>query len=232
MLDGGIDSSDSGPVDVIPFELHRYRGFQSRSFASFNDAVDEYFTSVGSVRQAESRERIVGEKRQQLEKRLTSQRSQLDEIEKSANMLKRTGDMVFRHLNEVQTVLRIAIQSKRSKRPIDSTREEICQQNPDGSRIYPHVVELGPRGDKVSFNFDGEQIELEIRKRPQDQAAEYYGKAKRLEGKISGLQESIRESEALLKKAASLVVEAAKKIDINIPVFCYHPKLGSAAMCQ
>ncbi|MBN1304855.1 MAG: NADH-quinone oxidoreductase subunit NuoG [Anaerolineales bacterium] len=32
--------------------------------------------------------------------------------------------------------------------------------------------------------------------------------------------------------AGMLVVDAAKKVAVHIPIFCYHPKLGSAAMCR
>ena len=32
--------------------------------------------------------------------------------------------------------------------------------------------------------------------------------------------------------AGSLVVDAAKKAGINIPVFCYHPKMEPAGMCR
>jgi NADH-quinone oxidoreductase subunit G len=32
--------------------------------------------------------------------------------------------------------------------------------------------------------------------------------------------------------AGTLVVDAAKKIDINIPVFCYHPKMEPVGMCR
>jgi predicted ribosome quality control (RQC) complex YloA/Tae2 family protein len=69
---------------------------------------------------------------------------------------------------------------------------------------------MSSQGDKVTFDFDGAQIESEIRKRPQDQAAEYYEKAKRLESKLKGLRESIKKTEELLKKAASMAVEAGK----------------------
>ena len=30
----------------------------------------------------------------------------------------------------------------------------------------------------------------------------------------------------------TLVVDAAKKIDIDIPVFCYHPKMNPVGMCR
>jgi len=209
-LSPAIITDASGAVDVVPFPLHQYEDMHSKAFLSFNDAVDEYFTSLGSARQVESREKLVGVKLQQLERRLSSQRGQLEEISSSAKMLKATGEAIFRHLNEIQTVLQFVADGKRSKRPVGEIKQAIFQQNANGSRIYPHVAELSPRGDKVTFNLDGVQIESEIRKRPQDQASESYEKAKRLESKLKGLQESIRETEALLQKAASTAVEAAK----------------------
>jgi predicted ribosome quality control (RQC) complex YloA/Tae2 family protein len=209
-LTPAIIKDDSGPVDVVPFEFHQYKTMHSEPYSSFNDAVDEYFTSLGSVKQVQSRERLVGEKRQQLERRLAAQQSQLEEIVKSAKTLKDTGDIIFRHLNEIQAVLQIMADGKRSKRPADEIRQAIYNQNPDGSRVYPHVADMSSQGDKVTFDFDGAQIESEIRKRPQDQAAEYYEKAKRLESKLKGLRESIKKTEELLKKAASMAVEAGK----------------------
>jgi len=32
--------------------------------------------------------------------------------------------------------------------------------------------------------------------------------------------------------AGTLIVDAAKKIDIDIPVFCYHPKMEPVGMCR
>ena len=209
-LSPAIITDVSGLVDVVPFPLHQYESLHSEGFSSFNDAVDEYFTSLGSAKQAESRERFVGEKRQQLERRLSSQRGQLEEIFSSAKILKATGDAIFRHLNEIQTVLRFVADGKRSKRPVGEINQVVFQEDANGSRVYPHVAELSSRGDKVTFNLDGVQIESEIRKRPQDQASECYEKAKRLESKLKGLQESIRETEALLEKVVSTAVEAAK----------------------
>ena len=30
----------------------------------------------------------------------------------------------------------------------------------------------------------------------------------------------------------TLIVDAARRVDINIPVFCYHPKMEPAGMCR
>jgi len=41
---------------------------------------------------------------------------------------------------------------------------------------------------------------------------------------IDGVQVSV--------PAGTLVVDAAKKAGIDIPVFCYHPKMEPAGMCR
>lgn len=194
-------------TDVIPFELERYKDVSKKPFASFNDAVDEYFTALSSSKQIEQREVSYTAKRQQLERRLNAQRSQLQDITNSAKMLRTMGDLIFRHLHEIQTVIGVVAEQRRSKQPIEEVTRSLLKQGADGSRVYPYVSEVSPRGDKIAFVFDGTEIGIEARKRPQDQAADYYDKAKRLEAKLSGLEASTRETELLLEKLASKEVE-------------------------
>jgi len=205
-----LDSA--GMVDVIPLELEQYKSMSKKRLASFNEAVDEYFTALSSTKQEDRREQSLIEKRQQLERRLDAQRSQLEEIVSSARKLRIIGDEFFRHLNEIQEVLNIVIEGRRSKQPLEDIKESLLKVNIDGSRVYPHFTALGARGDKVEFAFDGVQIEAETRKRPQDEAAQYYEKAKRLESKLSGLRASIEETELLLTKLADTAIEAARPI--------------------
>jgi len=198
---------DSQIIDVVPFELERYEGMRKTSFATFSEAVDEYFTILSSSGVAGRRERALMEKRQQLERRLEAQKTQLDEFTSSIKTLRTMGDLVFRHLGEIQPVLEAVAQSRRSKQSLEATKRLLMRNNADGSRIYPSFLELGPRGDKVTFAFEDTRIEAEVRKRPQDQAAEYYEKAKHLESKLSGLKKSTQETELLLGKLTSEEIE-------------------------
>jgi len=198
---------DSQIVDVVPFELRRYESMKKTPFASFSDALDEYFTTLSSSGVAGRRERAFMEKKQQLERRLEAQNAQLEELTSSMKTLRTMGDLIFRHLGEIQPVLETALQDRRSKRVPDETRRTLTRKDAEGSRIYPSFHELSPRGDKVTFAFEDTQIEADIRKRPQDQAAEYYKKAKHLESKLSGLKKSTQETELLLQKLASQEIE-------------------------
>jgi len=202
--------SSTGMVDVTPFELESYRGMEKKTFASFNEALDEYFTTISLSEQAERRESSYIQKRQQLERRLNAQRSQLEEITNSAKMLRTIGDLIFHHLHEIQTVLEIVSQARRSKQSLEDVTRSLLRESAEGVRIYPYARKLSPRGENVTFVFDGIEIEVEVRKKPQDQAAGYYEKAKKLKSKLSGLKASIRATELLLEKLATREIEFAE----------------------
>jgi predicted ribosome quality control (RQC) complex YloA/Tae2 family protein len=199
-------------IDVTPFELELYRNMQKKTYDNFNDAVDEYFTLLSSSELGDRREVAHTDKRQQLQRRLDAQKKQLEEITESTKTLRNTGDLIFRHLQEIQTGLEIVMNGKRSKQPLDEIKDTLLRKKADGSRFYPHVRELSPPGDKATFVFEDKEIEVETRVRAQDQAAEYYAKAKRLQSKLSGLKDSTEETELLLQKLAS------KELELKQPV--------------
>ena len=199
-------------IDVTPFELQLYETMQKKPCSNFNDAVDEYFTALSSSNLSDRREVAHTDKRQQLERRLEAQKLQLDEINESAKTLRNAGDLIFRHLPDIQTVLDTVMNGRRSKRPLDEIRDSLMREKPDRSRAYPYVRELDTRGDKVTFVFEDKEIEVETRVRPQDQAAEYYAKAKHLEAKLSGLRTSTQETELLLEKLATKELELKQSV--------------------
>jgi len=194
-------------IDVVPFELELYKTMQKKKYDDFNDAVDEYFTLLSSSKLTDRREIAHADKRQQLQRRLDAQKKQLEEINESAKVLRSTGDLIFRHLPKIRMTLEAVMDGKRSKQPLDKIRDSLLKEKEDGTRVYPYMRELKPQGDKVTFLFEGKEIDLEARVRPQDQAAEYYAKAKRLEAKLSGLRTSTQETELLLQKLATKELE-------------------------
>jgi predicted ribosome quality control (RQC) complex YloA/Tae2 family protein len=199
-------------VDVVPFELELYKAAQKKTYPNFNDAVDEYFTALSSSKSSDRRETVHAEKREQLQRRLDVQKKQLEEITESAKMLRSDGDLIFRHIPEIQTVLEMVMNGKRSKQPLDKIRDSLLKEKEDGTRVYPHIGELSPQVDKVTFLFEGKEIQIETRARAQDQAAEYYARAKRLEAKLSGLKTSTQETELLLQQLANKEVELGQPV--------------------
>jgi len=204
--------SDAHAIDVVPFELELYKTAQKKTYPDFNDAVDEYFTVLFSSKLSDRRETAHAEKQQQLQRRLDAQKKQLEEITESAKALRSSGDLIFRHIPEIRTVFETVMNGKRSKQPLDKIRDGLLKEKEDGSRTYPYIRELSPQVDKVTFLLEGKEIEIDVRVRAQDQAAEYYAKAKRLEAKLSGLKTSTEETELLLQKLANKEVELRQPV--------------------
>jgi predicted ribosome quality control (RQC) complex YloA/Tae2 family protein len=194
-------------IDVTPFNLELYQAMEKKTCTSFNDAIDEYFTTLSSSTVSEGREVAHADKRLQLQKRLDAQKRQLEEINESAKTLRNAGDLIFRHLQDIQSVIEIVMNGKRSKQPLNEIRNSLFKEKSDKTRFYPHVRKLTPNGDKITFAFEEREIELEVRVRPQDQAAAYYAKAKHLESKLLGLKTATKETELLLDKLASKELE-------------------------
>jgi len=203
---------DAHTIDVVPFELELYKTMQKKTYTNFNDAVDEYFTVLSSSKLSDRRETVHADKHQQLQRRLDAQKKQLEEITESVKTLRSAGDLIFRHLPDIQIVLETVMNSRRSKQPLDKIRDSLLKEKEDGSRVYPYIRELSPHGDQVTFLFEDREIEIEVRVRAQDQAADYYAKAKRLEAKLSGLKTSTQETETLLEKLAT------KELELRQPV--------------
>jgi predicted ribosome quality control (RQC) complex YloA/Tae2 family protein len=204
--------SGAEAIDVIPFELELYRDAQKKRYSEFNDAVDEYFTVLSSSKLSDRREIAHAEKQEQLQRRLDAQKKQLEEITESVKTLRSNGDLIFRHIPEIQTVLETVMNGKRSKQSLEKIRDSFLKEKDDGTRVYPYVRELTPQIDEVTFLFEGKEIQIEVRVRAQDQAAEYYAKAKRLEAKLSGLERSTRETELLIQKLANREAELRQPV--------------------
>jgi predicted ribosome quality control (RQC) complex YloA/Tae2 family protein len=207
-----IVSSGVHAIDVVPFQLELYKAAQRKTYPNFNDAVDEYFTVLSSSKSSDRRETVYAEKREQLQRRLEAQKKQLEEITESVKRLRSDGDLIFRHIPEIHTVLEMVMNGKRSKQPLDRIRDGLLKEKEDGTRVYPHIGELSPQVDRVTFLFEGKEIQIETRVRAQDQAAECYAKAKRLEAKLSGLKASTHETELLLEKLANKEVELRQPV--------------------
>jgi len=205
----------SGPqaIDVVPFELELYKDSQKKTYHDFNDAVDEYFTVLSSSKLSDRRETAYAEKQEQLQRRLDAQKKQLEEITETVKTLRSNGDLIFRHIPEIQTALETVMNGKRSKQPLDAIRGSLLKEREDGRRVYPHIRKLTPQVDEITFSFEGKEIQMAVRVRAQNQAAEYYAKAKRLEAKLSGLETSTQETELLLQKLADKEVELRQPVN-------------------
>ncbi len=92
-------------VDVLPFELSRYKDAEKITFPSFNDAVDEFFTkkiadSVETAAQSE-RDRVIA----RYERILKEQEEALAEYQTKEEEWRRKGELIYTKYRQIEDML-------------------------------------------------------------------------------------------------------------------------------
>lgn len=103
-LEPRIVLKDGEMVDIIPFELETYRGFEQRGLESFNDAVDEYFSRQEFEEKEERAEGRFEEKLKRLQEIEQGQRKSLGELGGKSDEYRKIGDLIYQNLQDIESV--------------------------------------------------------------------------------------------------------------------------------
>jgi predicted ribosome quality control (RQC) complex YloA/Tae2 family protein len=116
---GGKSSSkiilgDGNPVDVVPLDLRAHADSHSKPYSSFNEAVDEYFSSAEFDARKKASESEHAREKGKLEKRLSEQEKALERARGEVYEYRRIGDLLFSRKHEIEALVsEIKLQRKK-----------------------------------------------------------------------------------------------------------------------
>lgn len=196
-------------VDVVPFRLQLYEtpSLKLRPCASFNEALDEFYTSVASVEKALSDMKVDQVKREaeRLERILADQQSALAAAETQVVENRSIGDVIYVHSAELGTLLgRFASLGRKGGRLDMAARDVLGGRNVDVSpSVFLQSVDNETSVMKVQV--EGLRFELSLRMSLFENAAEFYEKSKRARQKFEGAKAALKDTqERLAQVEASL----------------------------
>lgn len=210
-----IADRDGNWVAAAPFPLKKYSAFNIIEMETFNKALDEYYARVVTGERAKQIEEKVRVEIARLEKVLEEQRRNLKELEEKAQACRRTGDIIYSHLDELNTLMMRIMEEKRGGKSWEEITAELLEEKEKGIVPAAYLVSIHPTTLTIKVSVDGQTFELDLRARAQDEAAEYYERAKRLKDKIDGVKNAIEET---LRKIESIRIEAAKHVEEEKPL--------------
>jgi predicted ribosome quality control (RQC) complex YloA/Tae2 family protein len=117
-------------LDVIPFDFETYRKNNLKSFPSFNNAVDEYFSHARSREISGESERSFKKKEEKLLVMKAKQGEALERLKSEAEEFRRVGDLIYQNLGLVENIVK-QIESARGRGLKD---EEINQRFSEGRK--------------------------------------------------------------------------------------------------
>ncbi len=210
-------------IDVTPLRLKRYEKLKAHTCASFNEALDEFYTRTTTLEEAEAGEKIDALKREleRLGRVMAEQEKALKEAEQSVEKYRQIGDAIYMHSVELQTLLNKFLKDRKAGKKWSEIISEISA----GKRqvLKPHIFfeSFDEQNRIVNVCVEGLRFSLDLQKDLFTNAAKFYERAKlakrKLEGAKAALEETrkkFEETEAKFKEAEALKhVRPAKALE-------------------
>jgi len=201
-------------IDVLPFPLSQNENNEKIFFPTFNDALDEYFSSEAKkknedVKEAETkRDKKTGLYEYRLQKQVLALSKFRDEEQK----LVHRGELIYAHYQTCDGILK-AINNAREKGYSWDDIKNILKssQSPEAKSIKS----VNPGKGLINVLLDNSEVELDIRLPVTQNSQVYYDRSKKLSAKIKGALTAIEETKKLAEKKEAL--SQKKKIQKSKP---------------
>ncbi|MBM3309424.1 MAG: fibronectin-binding domain-containing protein [Candidatus Altiarchaeales archaeon] len=114
---------DGSYIDVVPFEFKTYLQNSKKAFSSFNDAIDEYFSSLQSMSLKTESQRDYSKELGKLQLILDKQQEALARLQEEAIACQQTGDLIYQNKELIEKIVE-QIQKARKQGLSDKQIEE------------------------------------------------------------------------------------------------------------
>ena len=201
-------------VDVIPIRLRKYRGLKLLKYESFNVALDEFYAKAVSEEKISSlTDRIETEIARQ-ERILESQRKALERAKRQIEKNRKIGDAIYLHMHEIQQLMHVIMNEKKKGKTWKQIISEIQKQKSEEKKPEVYFQSLLPENLILNVSVENLTFPLSLRKSIQENASNFYTRAKKAEKKLEGIINSMRKTEesikALRARSVEEIVEAKK----------------------
>jgi predicted ribosome quality control (RQC) complex YloA/Tae2 family protein len=199
-----------GLVDVTPIPLKAYSNFKSKSFDSFNEALDEYYTKTTVEEKIVKFTQIAEKQIAKQQRILQSQQKALESLKQKMEQNKRIGDVVYMHLNELGFLLQKVMDEKNSGKPWNQIISNLIKERDAGLSPAVYFHSLEPERLILNVALENLTFPLSLRHSIYENAAGYYAKAKKAEKKMEGVKKALLETENKIKRLKERSVEHLK----------------------
>jgi len=198
-------------IDVAPAPLKKYAHLHCVAYGTLNNALDEYYART-------SVEQIVGETEQRAEQKLErlkailrDQNNALEELRKKADQDRKIGDIVYRHLNELQFLIDRIMGERRSGQIWKEIVTKLQSEKEDLHSPAIYFDSLAPQSLKIQVSVEDQSFQLDLRQSVQEKASKCYDRAKKAERKLVGVKKAIYQTEAKIEELKNQTVEESEK---------------------
>ena len=197
-------------IDFAPFPLKRYVDLRVVEMESFNRALDEYYAKVTVEKRMEVFEKTVEQEVSRLKRILEKQKRSLQELENKIKTYQQIGNIIYSHLYDLDSLINRIMREKKKGKSWNEISEILLKEKNAAISPSTYFVSINPKILTLQVSVDGSTFNLNLKLSAQENAADYYEKAKKAKDKIEGIKKAMEQTMAKLEKAR---LEALKKME-------------------
>ncbi|MBU6996992.1 MAG: NFACT family protein [Theionarchaea archaeon] len=172
---------------VLPYDLLVYKDCEKEFFPTFTEAVDEFYRRKEDLSVGEETE-------SQEDKILRLQKEAIKDFEAKRDLYKTCGDLIYQNYTLVEDVLKTLMEARKTH----PWEEIISIVQKSDHKIAQKIMDIDYRNAKVVVGLS-EPVTLDLTLNINENAADYYERAKKMERKIEGAKKAMKKPKKIEK---------------------------------
>ncbi len=183
---------DAGrPLDATPFSLTVYSALPMKRYASFSEALDEYFTHYAFDEEARRRKGAYQGRIAEQQRIHAEQTSKLTELKVEVELYRRIGDLIHRHIYDLQTLVEWIARRRQAGEAWARIEEDANVEREKGAPLFSIFAGVDPAKQTVKVKIEGVDFQIELKKSIYENASIYYQRSKRLQEKVKSVEDAL-----------------------------------------
>jgi len=195
--------------DVMPFKLKRYENLEHKPYKSFNEALDDFYTTITAAEKAAVSPKMeeLNREAERLKRVIENQEKVLIEAEAKAEHYRRVGDVIYMHANALQALLERLLADKKAGKSWDNVISQVLAEKKAGLTPSVFFESFDTRSLTVSVCVDGLKFSLNLRNKVFEYAGRFYEQSKHARQKAEGAKTALEETRRKLMEVEAKIKE-------------------------
>ena len=199
-------------LDVLPFPLTIYRDYSLKEYPTFNEAADDYFTTMSFE---EKKGDVQGQmfQRAEVQRRILDQQMKsLVDFERVSKEKQHIGNIIYSHVRELELLSRFILNASKTRKSNDERFSEVKKRESEILSI-DFLKSIDFERGRYTVELEDLLFDLNFRKSVYENASTNYGDAKRAQEKIDGVKDSMSQTKKKMKMLEQLDVQTESDLE-------------------
>ncbi|MFQ6130343.1 MAG: ribosome rescue protein RqcH [Candidatus Hadarchaeaceae archaeon] len=204
---------DSKPMHVLPFDFKTHMGKRVKQFDSFNEALDEFFSTLAVTSAAEKQRESFDRKLNRLRRRLAKQEKHFADLYAKSSYVKQKADFTAIHHAQINDAMG-RLKELRREKGWRATIKAMAGAKEAGELWAKIIKKVEPKAAKIEFELVGQRVSLDLRLSVFENASRLYKQYKKLAEKAAGAKEAMKQTRRELEE---LLTTGVPELEVPVP---------------